>query len=249
MFKIVIVPIISNYNGDESGLKIFKNDFIGIFKKRPNRFIIIAELNKKEVTCHCPNTGRMGELLLPGVKLILEESQNPERKTKYSVVAVYKGDLVVPITSARANDVAEKVIIPELFNYEHLKREYTYGNSRFDFYLTDSVSKTFIEVKSCTLFNGEVAMFPDAPTTRGVKHMKELFEATKEGYSGVVLLVVFSPNVSEFSPNSVTDPKFASTMKSISDKVQIIPYKIMVNSQGEVLKVENPILPIKYLGE
>lgn len=232
-------------------MNIFKNDYTAIFIRRPNRFIIHANLEGKEVICHCPNTGRMGELLFQGVSLILERSTNPKRKTLYSVVAVYKGDLVVPITSARANNVAKELIIPKLFKNPEIRSEVTYKKSRFDFLVDDgNKKKIFIEVKSCTLFEGDEAIFPDAPTLRGVKHLKELLDALEHGYSAMVILVVFNPHSVSFSPNHITDPLFSKTLKEIDGKVKIIPYKVTVNSLGEVsLLSENSILPIIYKGE
>lgn len=231
-------------------MKIFSSDFLAKFIDRPNRFIIIADLNGEKVICHCPNTGRMGELLFPGVKLILEKSTNVNRKTKYSVVAVFKGDLVVPITSVRANNVAENIIIPSLFKNPIIKSEVTYKKSRFDFYVEDCNIKTFIEVKSCTLFIGDEAIFPDAPTSRGVKHMKELYDATQNGFNGIVILVVFNPASTSFSPNNITDPLFSKTLKEVSSRVKIIPYKVGVDSEGNLFQPEgDPILPIIFKGE
>ncbi len=231
-------------------MKIFSSDFLAIFIDRPNRFIIIADLNGEEVTCHCPNTGRMGELLSPGVRLILEKSTNVNRKTKYSVVAVYKGELVVPIASVRANNVAENIIIPSLFKNPKIKSEVTYKKSRFDFYVEDDDIKTYIEVKSCTLFVGDEAIFPDAPTSRGVKHINELYDATQNGFNGIVILVVFNPDSTTFSPNNVTDPLFSKTLKEVSSRVKIIPYKVGVDSNGDVFLPEgDPILPIIFKGD
>lgn len=231
-------------------MKLFKNDHFATFKDRPNRFIIIADLDGEDVTCHCPNTGRMGELLFLGVKLILEKSTNVNRKTKFSVVAVYKGDLIVPIASVRANNVAEHIIIPSLFNKPIVKSEVTYKKSRFDFYVEDGDIKTFIEVKSCTLFNGDDAIFPDAPTIRGVKHLNELYDASLNGFNCIVILVVFNPNSTSFSPNNITDPLFSQTLKDVSSRVNIIPYKIGVDSGGNVLQLNsNPILPIVFKGD
>lgn len=216
-------------------MKIFRADYEAIFLKRPNRFIIHAELEGSEVVCHCPNTGRMGELLIPGVKLILEKSDNPNRKTPYSAVAVYKGDLIVPITSARANGVAKELILPKLYSHCEVRSEVTFGKSRFDFLLTDPQGeRTYVEVKSCTLFVGDDAVFPDAPTSRGTKHLLELKEATEVGSKGLVLFVIFNPGATVFYPNSGTDPKFSETLKRVSEVVDILPYRVGVDKSGEV---------------
>lgn len=228
-------------------MKLFNSDREALFVKRPNRFIIYADIDGEEVKCHCPNTGRMGELLHSGVKLILEEGKNPDRKTKYSVVAVYKGDLIVPITSVRANKVAERIVIPEICDKPVIRSEVTYQKSRFDFLVDDNGDETFIEVKSCTLFEGDEAIFPDAPTSRGVKHLHELKTAVDNGYRGAVILIVFNPDAKTFSPNNITDPLFTETLKSLDGILRIIPYKVGVDKEGKVYKpVDNPILPIVY---
>ncbi|MBN2617397.1 MAG: DNA/RNA nuclease SfsA [Spirochaetales bacterium] len=224
---------------------IFNPDFKSKFIARPNRFIIIAEHNGAEVICHCPNTGRMKELLYPGADIILEKSRNPDRKTLFTVVAVYKGELIVPITSVRANWVAKELVIPYLYPNSAITQEFTYRNSRFDFKIEDHGSPRFIEVKSCTLFEKNHAMFPDAPTTRGLKHMEELRFAVDEGFKGTVLLIVFNHLAESFSPNYKTDPQFAKTMEAISGKVDVIPFKVKINQLGEVtIPIENPILPL-----
>lgn len=228
-------------------MRIFSGDAVAEFIERPNRFIIIADLEGRRIVCHCPNTGRMKELLYPGVKIIVEKSKNPERKTEFTAVAVYKGDLVVPITSARANDVAEKLIIPYLYKDAEIKREVTYKKSRFDFLVKRGDTSTFIEVKSCTLFLDKRAVFPDAPTSRGLKHLIELEDALNHGYSGGVILVVFNWMAESFSPNSVTDPAFAVKMEELADKIDIIPFKVGVKSSGEVyIPHGNPLLPLIF---
>lgn len=231
-------------------MNIFKNSGTADFIDRPNRFIIIAKLDGAPITCHCPNTGRMKELLYPGVKVIVEKSDNPKRKTAYTVVAVFKNDLIVPITSVRANDVAKEIIIPKLFDHPIIKSEVTYNKSRFDFLVEVDGIKTFIEVKSCTLFDGNEAIFPDAPTSRGVKHLNELEQSLDDGYKGMVILVVFNPNSKSFSPNHITDPLFTKTLKRVDGLIKIIPFKVSVDVNGVVsIPAGNPVLPIVYRGE
>ncbi len=229
-------------------MKLFDNDIEGIFVERPNRFIIYCKIEQEVVKCHCPNTGRMKELLIPGVKLILEKSKNSSRKTLFTVVAVYKGELVVPITSVRANDIARDIVIPKLFPDSSIKSEVTYNSSRFDFFVESSNNKTFIEVKSCTYFIDDMAIFPDAPTSRGLKHIKELSLAVREGFDGVVLLIVFNPNSKKFVPNYKTDAEFAETLKSLSPIIKIIPYKIGINSRGELQELTNAVIPVDFNG-
>jgi sugar fermentation stimulation protein A len=176
----------------------------------------------------------MGELLVPGARIILEEGTNKNRKTRYSAIAVYKGDLIVPIVSVRANMVASELIIPKLFGDCSIRAEYTFGKSRFDFLVEKNGEKTLIEVKSCTLFLDDVAKFPDAPTTRGTKHIKELYTAAQMGYKAMVIFVVFNPEASVFTPNKETDPMFSKTLLEVSKSVKIIPYRVGVSPNGDV---------------
>ncbi len=142
------------------------------------------------------NTGRCKELLLPGARVILEDcSHNPNRKTKYSLIAVWKGDMLVNMDSQVPNAVIFDALktnkIPEFQKLEFIKREVTFGDSRFDIYFeSPPMEKGFIEIKGVTLEDNGIAMFPDAPTTRGTKHVLEMIEAVREGYRGVILFLI-----------------------------------------------------------
>lgn len=221
-------------------MQLFHCDEEAFFLKRPNRFIIIAELNGEEVRCHCPNPGRMGELLTPRARLILEKSRDKGRKTPYSAVAVYKKDLIVPLTAARANRVAEELILPRLYPEGVIKREVSYKNSRIDFLITEGEQRTYAEVKSCTLFFEDRACFPDAPTLRGVKHLKELMEIARGGDKARVVFTVFHPEAVSFSPNRETDPLFADTLKEASMHIDVTPVRVSVNERGEASLPDDP---------
>lgn len=175
----------------------------GTFLSRPNRFIAMVEIDGAVQKCHVKNTGRCRELLKEGVKVVLEKSSNPDRKTPYDLTAVYKGSRLVNIDSQAPNAVvAESIpslgIIPGL---KTIKREVTYGNSRFDIY-AEGDSKCFIEVKGVTLEDNGIVLFPDAPTERGVKHVRELEEAVRDGYDAYIMLLVQMSDVRNFIPNS-----------------------------------------------
>ncbi len=203
------------------------------FIDRPNRFIAHVEVDGKIETVHVKNTGRCKELLLKDSKVILSVSDNPERKTKYDLVAVYKDNLgLVNIDSQAPNIVVKEWLetSPDLFkNITYLKPEYTYGNSRIDFYLECGERKIFIEVKGCTLEIDGKGYFPDAPTERGVKHLRELIKAQKEGYECYIAFVIAMPGIKEVFPNIDTHPEFGTALseaKSAGVKVLNLPCKV-----------------------
>ena len=185
----------------------YKNTISGKFIKRPNRFIAEVEVDGKSEVVHVKNTGRCKELLLPDAKVILEVSDNPARKTKYDLIAVYKEGLgLVNIDSQAPNKVVYEWLKTQ--EYSYIKPEFTYGNSRFDFYMEKDNEKYLLEVKGCTLEIDGVGYFPDAPTERGVKHLKELIKAKKEGYNCAIAFVIQMEGIEEVLPNGKTHPDF-----------------------------------------
>ena len=187
----------------------------GRFLNRPNRFIAEVEVNGKTERVHVKNTGRCRELLVPGCCCFLSDSGNPERKTRYDLIAVQKGALLINMDSQAVNTVAEEYLKKgTLFSKDALiRREVTYGKSRFDFYIEDGARKIFLEVKGVTLENQGIVSFPDAPTERGVKHLNELISAVKDGFECYVLFVIQMKGVKSFSPNDVTHPEFGETLR------------------------------------
>lgn len=186
----------------------------GIFLARPNRFIAEVEIDGVRCICHVKNTGRCRELLVAGARVILEESDNPARKTPYDLIAVYKGDMLVNIDSQAPNRVfGEWVRAGGCFDYVTvLKPEYTYKNSRFDFYLEANGKQIFVEVKGVTLEQDGVVLFPDAPTERGVKHIRELMDARTNGYEAYLFFVVQMECCHRFMPNRATHSAFAEAL-------------------------------------
>lgn len=179
----------------------------GIFLERPNRFIAKVNIDGKIETVHVKNTGRCKELLIPGVTVILEQETNPSRKTKYDLIAVYKKGLgLINIDSQAPNKVVYEWL--SKCDYNYIKPEYTFGNSRFDFYMEKGRDRCLMEVKGCTLEIDGVGYFPDAPTSRGVKHLKELCEAAKQGYKCSVAFVIQMPGITEVRANIETHPEF-----------------------------------------
>ncbi len=191
--------------------KIKKASFIS----RPNRFVAYVDIDGEEIACHVKNTGRCRELLTEGAEVYLEESDNPDRKYKYSLVTVKKGDKLVNMDSQAPNKVVgEWLRSSEFFsNITLLKAESTYKKSRFDFYCEYANKKAFIEVKGVTLENEGVVSFPDAPTERGTKHLNELVECMNDGYEAYVVFVIQMKDVLYFTPNEDHDPKFAEALR------------------------------------
>ncbi len=185
----------------------------GRFISRPNRFIAYVEVDGTEQICHVKNTGRCKELLTAGCTVILEESTNPSRKTRYDLIAVCKGEKLINIDSQVPNKCAAE-FIPKLFDgIKLIKPEFTFGSSRIDFYIETESEKILLEVKGVTLENNGAVKFPDAPTERGVKHLKELTAALDNGFKSYVLFVIQMEGVTEFSPNDETHPQFGQALR------------------------------------
>ena len=183
----------------------------GRFLDRPNRFVAHVEIDGTAQTVHVKNTGRCKELLLPGAAVRLEVSDNPNRKTKYDLVAVYKPGLGwVNIDSQAPNKVVQEWLQTE--GYDLVRPEYTYGDSRIDFYMEKDGQEYLLEVKGCTLEVDGIGYFPDAPTLRGVKHLHELTKAVEAGYRCAVAFVIQMEGVAEVRPNTVTHPDFAEAL-------------------------------------
>ena len=218
----------------------------GHFYKRINRFIAEVRIDGVNERVHIKNTGRLKELFLPEAEVLLERSANPERKTKYSLIAVRKVDQWVNIDSQAPNKVGFEALqaggISEFGWVDAIRKEVTYGASRFDLYFEQGQQKGFIEVKGVTLERDGVAMFPDAPTTRGTKHVLELAKAVQEGYSCAILLVVQLKGCQYFVPNRETDPAFADALVYAANAgVQILAYDTIVKENGMVLNQPIPV--------
>lgn len=186
------------------------------FLARPNRFVARVLLDGKEETVHVKNTGRCRELLVPGARVYLAEGDNPARKTRYDLVAVEKGELLVNLDSQAPNKVFAQWAQAGGFRpgLTLLRPETTWGNSRFDFYWEDAAGQRgFVEVKGVTLEEEGHVRFPDAPTLRGVKHLEELVRARAEGYDAAVCFVVQMEGMVDFAPNDATHPAFGAALR------------------------------------
>lgn len=198
----------------------YKKVVKGKFIERPNRFIARVMIDGKAETVHVKNTGRCRELLLPDSTVYLAVSDNPARKTKYDLVGVEKKrrgkpDLMINMDSQAPNGAAEEWLKNgNLFSSEAVvRREVKYGKSRFDFYIEDRGRRAFLEVKGVTLENDGTAMFPDAPTERGVKHIRELMDCLRDGYEAYILFVIQMKEITLFRPNCEMHREFAEVLR------------------------------------
>lgn len=198
----------------------YENIREGIFLSRPNRFIAEVEIDGKVEICHVKNTGRCKELLVTGARVFLEESGNPMRSTKFDLVAVEKGDLLINMDSQAPNKVIYEWLSEGKFfeNVSLIKPECKFENSRFDLYVETDRDKIFCEVKGVTLEKDGVVMFPDAPTERGVKHINELISAAEQGYLAYIFFVIQMDRCEYFTPNAETHREFAEALKNASKR-------------------------------
>ena len=198
----------------------YNNIVKGTFLSRPNRFVANVIIDGKETAVHVKNTGRCRELLKEGAEIFLEKSSNPDRKYAYSLITVRKGDRLVNMDSQAPNKAVGEFLRESGFfpDIKLIRPECKYGNSRFDFYIEYEDKKAFIEVKGVTLENDGVVSFPDAPTERGSKHLRELCSCLKEGYEAYAIFVIQMKDVLYFTANADHDPVFAETLKKARDE-------------------------------
>ena len=208
------------------------------FVVRKNRFICDISIDGNIEKCHVKNTGRLGELLVPGAEIYVTVSDNPERKTKYDLVTVVKDGKYVNIDSFAPN-LAVGEYLHMIYPEANVIPERKYGNSRFDFYVENGNEKLFIEVKGVTLFRDGRALFPDAPTERGIKHLSELAKCIEEGYIPKVFFVIasdFDGNI-VFSPNREIENEFANALKKASDNgVEICAFECLTEADSLYIK-------------
>ncbi len=201
------------------------------FVSRPNRFLVIAETNNRKTSAFCPNPGRMHELMVPGKKMFIRKARKPsKRKTSYDVIAVEHEGVLVSIDSNLPNRFLKEMLmgkeLPQFASYNKVISEPSLYGGRVDFKLEGSSGITLIEVKSCTLVEHRHALFPDAPTTRGARHMISLAKALEEGLAddAAVVFVIQRPDADLFSPNDQTDPWFGDALRHAEKTgVRVIP--------------------------
>lgn len=220
----------------------YENIYSAVFLDRPNRFIANIELDGKKTVCHVKNTGRCKELLLPGAEVYVAKADNSARKTAYDLIAVRKGSLLINMDSNAANIVFGEFLREGGLGFipEYIKAEKTHKDSRFDFYFEYQGRKAFAEVKGVTLEQNGIARFPDAPTERGIKHLKGLMNCAIEGYDAYAVFVIQMKGVKRFEANTATHPEFAATLKKAHESgVKLLSYDCIVTPDS--LAVNSPV--------
>jgi len=227
---------------------ICNNIHKGIFISRPNRFIAEVEINGKIETCHVKNTGRCKELLIPNATVYVDYVNNPSRSTAYDLIAVYKGDTLINIDSQAPNRAFGEYLRQGKFDgniggkITLVKAEAKYGGSRFDFYVETATTKAFIEVKGVTLEENGVAMFPDAPTERGIKHLNELAACIDDGYEAYAVFVIQMKGITHFTPNYKTHKAFGDTLAKVANTgVKVLAFDCTVKPNEMIISEATPI--------
>ena len=188
----------------------------GTFLSRPNRFLAHVEYEGRTEICHVKNTGRCKELLLPGARVILHRPGTPGRKTEFDLIGVQKGDRLINMDSQAPNKIAGEWL--QTLGFSKIQPEKTFSRSRFDFYLEKGNKKIFAEVKGVTLEQEGLALFPDAPTERGVKHLQELIQCKNLGFEAWMIFIIQMKGICSFSPNERTHPEFAQTLREARER-------------------------------
>lgn len=237
----------------------YQQIYKGFFLSRPNRFIAMVDIGGKEEKCHVKNTGRCRELLLPGAEVYLEKNDSGNRKTRYDLVGVKKGNTLINMDSQAPNKAVQEWLTSggfcQLFpecgasqkdagNAFCLKPECRYKNSRFDFYMEEAESgfQAFIEVKGVTLEQDGVAEFPDAPTERGIRHIEELADAKKNGYEAFLIFVIQMKGVRLLKPNDRTHKAFGDALRKAKEEgVHILAYDCQITTDSMVIDERVPV--------
>ena len=201
---------------------IYENTVQAVFVRRLNRFVAEVLIDGVPEQVHVKNTGRLKELLVPEAKVTLQRAKAPDRRTAYDLISVYKPGLEwVNIDSLAPNELMKQFL---RLHYDVVRPEYTYGNSRFDFYMENRGEKYLTEVKGCTLEDRErgIGLFPDAPTQRGVKHLEELAAAAGEGYHCRIAFVIQMNGIRKVLPNDAAQPEFGQALaRAVKAGVQV----------------------------
>ena len=216
-----------------------------VFQERPNRFLARVFIDGEEALAHVSDPGRLKELLVPGVEVYLRPAKGA-RKTKFDLVLVKHKGLLVSLESTLPNKLVELALkegfFEDLAHYPQIQREVTYNDSRLDFCLSNDSDKCFIEVKSVTLVEDGLALFPDAPTLRGTRHLKELIKIKEEGMRAISLFIIQREDATSFSPHKSMDPLFASTLKEAQDaQVEVWAYKCRNTLEAVLLDEQVPV--------
>ncbi|MBQ8184513.1 MAG: DNA/RNA nuclease SfsA [Lachnospiraceae bacterium] len=221
----------------------YENMEPAVFLERPNRFIAWVETAGGREICHVKNTGRCRELLLPGAALYVQRNNNPQRKTPLDLIGVVKGNTLINMDSQAPNKAVQEWLERQCAGRDvRIRPEYRYGNSRVDFYVEAGERKILVEVKGVTLEEEGVARFPDAPTERGVKHIRELAASLQEGYEAVILFVIQMKGIRHMEPNDKTHAAFGEALREAARAgVQVLAYDCLVEPDSMVLDQQIPV--------
>ena len=228
----------------------YENTVSGIFVKRVNRFVAEVLIDGKQESVHVKNTGRLQELLVPDARVTLLRFDNPDRKTAYDLISVYKPGLKWVNIDSFAPNALMKLLLENDGFYDAVRPEYRYGDSRFDFYMESQGSKYLREVKGCTLTSDPrtgIGLFPDAPTERGVKHLKELAEAEKNGFHCTICFVIQMNGVHMVRPNDAAQPEFGQALiQAVKAGIGVIYYSCHV--EADSIKITGETADCRYAG-
>ncbi len=216
----------------------------GLFILRPNRFIAQVQIQGAQETVHVKNTGRCKELLTPGARVVLTRSNNPARKTQYDLIAVYRDGLLINIDSQAPNRVAAEYLKARFPSAGQIRPEFPCGDSRLDFYVErNELPPIYIEVKGVTLFMGGGALFPDAPTQRGVKHLHTLMDCVEAGAEAWALFIIQAQGAAScFKPNDETHPAFGAALREAAKKgVQVLAMDCVVEPNSMTIRDPVPV--------
>ena len=222
----------------------YSNMVPGTFLARPNRFIAHVEIQGQTEVVHVKNTGRCRELLPVGAEVYCQQSDNPNRKTKFDLITVRKGSRLINMDSQAPNTAAREWLLSGgLGEIENLRAETFHGDSRYDFSFTKDGRPCFLEVKGVTLENDGICAFPDAPTERGAKHLRGLTEAAKAGFGAYVLFVIQMSNVQYLHPNDATDPNFGTALReAAAGSVTVLAVDCNITVDSMVIGKEVPVI-------
>ena len=221
----------------------YENMVPGRFMRRPNRFVAYVEISGREEVCHVKNTGRCRELLTEGTEVWCQRQEKPERKTKFDLITVKKGDRLINMDSQAPNIAAKEWLLGGgLGEITQLKPESKRGQSRFDFSFVKDGRLCYLEVKGVTLENAGICAFPDAPTTRGARHLQELTELAGEGFGAYVLFVIQMEDVYYLHPNDATDPAFGKALRqAVEAGVQVLAMDCAVTESTMTIRKSVPV--------
>ncbi len=243
-YALHAIKIAVNYVFNPNKVK-YTNIKKAVFISRPNRFIANIEIDGEHQICHVKNTGRCRELLIPGATIYVKKHNNPNRKTNYSLISVLKGENLINIDSQVPNKAVHKWLIQNnLFeDIEYIKPEYRYNNSRIDFFIKTKTRRILLEVKGVTLEKNGIAMFPDAPTQRGINHINELIKAKNEGYDSYIFFAIQMNASRYFTPNDKTHAEFKDALINAKKAgVKILAYNCHVTKNSISISNKCPIV-------